>query len=63
MYPRCPRCGGLLYVNYDGYEKYLTCFGCAREFTFDMKPKRITPKEFKKHIGLKLTIGREALRV
>lgn len=40
-YPGCPHCGGLLYKDNDDYEDYLTCFGCARSFNFDMKPRRI----------------------
>lgn len=35
---RCPRCGGMLYKDYDGYEFYWTCLGCARSFDLGMKP-------------------------
>ena len=40
---RCPRCGGLLYLDEDKYERYLTCIMCAREF--ERSPKRKMLKE------------------
>lgn len=30
--PRCPRCGGILTIEYDWYEQYYTCVICARGF-------------------------------
>ena len=36
---RCPRCGGLLYLDEDKYERYLTCIMCAREF--ERSPKKL----------------------
>ena len=53
--PSCPNCHGLLYVNDDGYEKYLTCFGCAREYNKDLTPRRMTIKELKSRHGIKFT--------
>ena len=54
MYPRCPHCGGVLYVDCDGYEEYYTCFGCARSFDFAGKPTRMTGTELLKTKGIKL---------
>ena len=36
---RCLRCGGLLYLDEDKYERYLTCIMCAREF--ERNPKKL----------------------
>jgi len=36
---RCPRCGGILYLDEDKYERYLTCIMCAREF--ERNPKKL----------------------
>ena len=41
MFPRCPRCGGLLQLGNDGYEDYLTCLMCARQFELNLTPKKI----------------------
>ncbi len=53
--PECPNCGGLLHNNNDGYEGYLTCLSCAREFNLDMTLKRMTPAELYDRKGIKLT--------
>ncbi len=53
-YPRCSRCGGLLYLDYDGYEHYLTCFECAHSFDLDNKPMRVTQRELEQQRGIKL---------
>ena len=39
-YPDCPRCGGLLSLDIDGYEDFLTCIMCARQFELDLNPKK-----------------------
>ena len=58
-YPKCPHCGGLLYVDIDGCEKYLTCLMCARKFDFDMEPKIMTPRMLDSRYGIKLTHAEE----
>ena len=63
MFPRCSHCGGLLYKDTDGYEKYLVCFGCAREFDFDMIPRRITPSQCYHRYNIKLTISEERAKI
>ena len=65
MYPSCPRCGGVLYKDYDGYEDYLTCFGCAREFDFNMIPLRMTKLELNSRyvIKLKKRVERASMRM
>ncbi len=47
MSPDCPHCGGRLYPEDDGYEDYLVCLYCAREFDFNLTPKRMTPSELR----------------
>ncbi len=58
-YPSCPHCGGLLSLENDGYEYYLDCCGCAREFDFDMNSRRMTTEELKRRMGITLTMGRD----
>lgn len=55
--PKCPNCGGILYLDNDGYEEYFTCVGCAREWNKDLSARRITVKEFETRFGIKLVIG------
>ena len=52
MYPKCHRCGGVLYSNSDGYADYYTCSACSREFNMDMSSRRMTTDEFKKRLGI-----------
>ena len=52
---RCPHCGSILYIDYDGYEDYLACFGCAREFDFNITPRRMAPDELYNRFGIKTT--------
>ena len=56
MYPKCPHCGSILRLENDGYENYLACFGCAREFDFNITPRRITPDELYNRLGIKRTV-------
>ena len=54
-YPDCPRCGSLLYLGNDGFEKYLTCLTCSREFGLDMRPRIMTREELFSRYGVGLT--------
>ena len=39
-YLKCPYCKtGVLYEDYDGYERYAVCIMCAREFELDGSPR------------------------
>ncbi len=51
MFPKCPHCGGVLFLDNDGY----TCLGCAREFDFNMMPRRMSPDELYNRFGIKRT--------
>ena len=55
LLPSCPNCQGLLYVNDDGYEKYLTCLGCSREYNEDLTSKRMTPYQLESRYGIKFS--------
>ena len=39
MYLRCPQCHGLLNKENDGFEDFLICIMCAREFKLDLSPR------------------------
>ena len=54
----CPRCGGRLIVDWDGYNKYYTCIYCAREYDLELKPIRISLQK-----GLTNTRGRAKIKV
>ena len=60
---KCPHCGSILGIESDGYENYLACFGCTREFDFNMMPRRMSPLEFFTHYGIKLTVPRERAKM
>ncbi len=55
MYPKCPHCSGVLYPDTDGYEKYLNCMACARQFHFDMTSRRMTLSELNSRYKIHLT--------
>ena len=57
--PRCPRCSGILSLEADGYERYYNCLSCAREFDFNMIPRRMMPAELKDRTGIDLTKNRK----
>ena len=38
MFPKCPRCGGLLLKDNDTYDDYLTCMMCGRSYDFELNP-------------------------
>ncbi len=64
MQTKCPHCGRMLREDgYDGYEKYLTCGVCAREFELNMLPRRMTPQELKKRTGIYLPNAKESARI
>lgn len=42
---KCPRCSGMFFKQNDGFEDYLLCGACAREFDMTLKPRRMTPIE------------------
>ena len=50
----CPHCGGLLSLDYDGYEQYLVCMMCGREYDANGETRRFTPKEYFNKFGIKL---------
>jgi len=52
-YYKCPRCHGLLFLDYDGYESYFTCIDCGRSFNLKGEPTRMTSKELKTIVGIK----------
>lgn len=41
MPSKCPRCGGLLDYENDGYCNYLTCVMCNRRFDFLGNPYKL----------------------
>jgi len=55
MFPRCSHCGGLLFKDTDGYENYLTCCACARQYNFDKTARVMTLAELEDRYGIKLT--------
>ena len=55
---KCPHCGGILSQDYDGYEQYLVCVMCAREYDTEGESLRMTPKELTERKGIKLIMGR-----
>ena len=50
----CPNCGGLLHQENDGREDYLSCLICSREFSLELKPRRMDVEELKKNFGITL---------
>ena len=38
---RCPRCGGILDNEDDGYCHYFTCVMCSRRFDFQGNPYKL----------------------
>ena len=56
---RCPRCGGVLLVEDDGYELYLNCMGCAREYNQNLTPRRMTIKQLTVNRNIKMIEGKE----
>ncbi len=61
MFLSCPHCGGVLIQDFDGYDNYLTCLMCAREFDLNMCPRRMTKETFDwfMQFGKKLTKKKE----
>ncbi len=52
MLNSCPRCGGLLYDNYDGLDDYKTCLACGREFDLNMTSRAMDFRTFYKRYGI-----------
>ncbi len=38
--PKCPHCGGWLFLDWDEDGNYLTCLNCAREYDLARKPRK-----------------------
>lgn len=57
MLTKCPHCGGLLFLLYDGYSWYYECVICTREYELKGNPRRVTPKELEEREGIHLTAG------
>lgn len=55
MLPNCPHCGGSLGKDTDGYEHYLTCMSCAREYDENLYPRIMTPRMLWNRTGIQLT--------
>ncbi len=53
----CPHCGGIPYLDNDGYENLIVCSACAREYNPQMIPLRMQPQQFSSFYGLKLSTG------
>ena len=62
-YHNCPRCGGVLYIDNDGYEDFFNCMDCSREFDLDMIPRRMSTIELKTRKGIKLTSAENHARL
>jgi DNA-directed RNA polymerase subunit M/transcription elongation factor TFIIS len=51
---KCPRCGGLLEPDNDGYEHYYVCGACSRHFHLDLQPVAMTPERLKEKYNIML---------
>ena len=52
MYKPCPRCGGFLCRDYDGWEYCFTCLNCARSYNLGGESIEMSLAELKKRIGI-----------
>jgi DNA-directed RNA polymerase subunit M/transcription elongation factor TFIIS len=63
MISSCPRCGGVLAKEHDGFETYYNCLGCAREFDTDLQARRMNPKELKNRHGIYLQNAKQCVNL
>ncbi len=57
MPSKCPHCGGMLFMEWDGYVYYYLCIVCSRQWELNGKPRRVTPRELEEQEGIALDKG------